>query len=68
MTIQRAFILARSGQYANVSLLKAALNKEGCRSVDLLLSPRAISSHLEAICAATFKARSEQEIVLSRVG
>lgn len=55
MTIQRAFLLARSGRYPNVRLLKAALNEEGYRCVDLLLSPRAISSHLEAICAATFK-------------
>ncbi len=55
MTIQRAFILARSGRYPNVGLVKAALKDEGCRCVDLLLSPRAISSHLEAICAATYK-------------
>lgn len=55
MTIQRAFLLARSGRHPNVSTLKAALKNEGCRCVDLLLSPRAIGSHLEAICAATYK-------------
>ncbi len=55
MTIQRACALARSGRYPNVGILKVALKKEGFRCVDTLLSPRAISSHLEAICAATFK-------------
>lgn len=66
-TIERAFALARSGQVPDLPSLKRRLKSDGCRAVDALLAPRNLSSHLEAICAATFKPRGaiaarEQEI------
>ena len=57
-TIERAFALARTGKYATLPQLYLQLKADGCRAVEPLLSPRAISSHLEAICAASSKARS----------
>jgi hypothetical protein len=56
-TIERAFELARSGQAPDIAALKRQLKSDGCRAVDALLAPRAISGHLEAICAAAFKPR-----------
>jgi hypothetical protein len=55
-TIERAFELARSGDVPDLPALKRRLSQEGCRAIDALLAPRAISGHLGAICAATFKA------------
>jgi hypothetical protein len=54
-TLERAYVLARSGQCADVEGLKDRLKSEGCRAVDALLAPRSIHQHLAAICAATFK-------------
>ena len=54
-TVERAYVLARSGQFSNVDTLKARLKADGCRAVDALLSARSIRGHLEAICGATFK-------------
>jgi hypothetical protein len=54
-TVQRAYALARSGQFRDVDVLKDRLKAEGCRAVDALLAARSIRKHLEAICAATFK-------------
>ncbi|HZC17754.1 MAG TPA: hypothetical protein VE309_13430 [Caulobacteraceae bacterium] len=54
-TLERAYALARSGQYSNVDTLKDRLKADGCRAVDALLAARSIRGHLEAICAATFK-------------
>jgi hypothetical protein len=51
-TIERAYQLARSGQFTQVSALKQQLKADGCRAVDALLAPRSIARHLEAICAA----------------
>jgi hypothetical protein len=59
-TIERAYELARSGNIPNLVRLKERLKADGCRAVDALLAPRAVRGHLEAICAATFKA-SEPE-------
>ncbi len=58
-TIERAYALARSGQVADFAKLKQHLVADGCRAVDALLAPRAIRSHLEAICAATFRATAD---------
>jgi hypothetical protein len=55
-TIERAFELARSGEVADLAGLKRRLKSDGCRAVDAMLGPRMLSGHLEAICAATFKA------------
>jgi hypothetical protein len=55
-TIERAYALARSGRYANLGAIKQQLNDEGRRAVDALLAPRSVKGHLEAICAATYKA------------
>jgi hypothetical protein len=54
-TIERAFELARSGQVPDFPALKLRLKADGCRAVDALLAPRAISGYLEAICAAAFR-------------
>ncbi|MCI3132480.1 hypothetical protein [Phenylobacterium aquaticum] len=54
-TVERAYALARSGQYRDLKSLKDRLKADGCRAVDALLAPRSISGHLSAICAATFK-------------
>jgi len=52
-TIERAYALARSGRFPTVAQLQRQLREDGCRAVDALLAPRAIRSHLEAICAAS---------------
>jgi hypothetical protein len=54
-TLERAYVLARSGQYPDIDRLKDRLKGDGCRAVDALLAPRSIHQHLAAICAATFK-------------
>jgi hypothetical protein len=54
-TIERAYALARSGRYPNLTRLKQQLSEEGCRAIDALLSPRSVRGHLEAICAAAYK-------------
>jgi hypothetical protein len=60
-TVERAYVLARSGQFGDLNTLKARLKSDGCRAVDALLAARSIRGHLEAICAATFKpAEGEQ--------
>ena len=55
-TIERAYALARSGGVADFAMLKSRLKADGCRAVDALLATRSIRGHLEAICAASFKA------------
>lgn len=55
-TIERAYQLARAGKAADLAALKRKLKADGCRAVDTLLAPRGIRGHLEAICAANFKA------------
>jgi hypothetical protein len=60
-TLERAYALARSGQFSNVGALKDRLKADGCRAVDALLAARSIRGHLEAICAATFKPPVETE-------
>ncbi|MDP1735927.1 MAG: hypothetical protein Q8L23_00650 [Caulobacter sp.] len=58
-TVQRAYTLARSGQYKDVELIKDRLKADGCRAVDALLAARSIRKHLEAICAATFNSQQQ---------
>ena len=53
-TVERAYALARSGQYQDFAQLKRRLDAEGCRAVDILLAGRSIRGHLDAICAAAF--------------
>jgi hypothetical protein len=60
MTLERAYALARSGQCPNVNQLKDRLKAEGFRAVDSILAARSIRGHLEAICAATFKATASE--------
>ena len=55
-TLERAYTLARSGEFRDMSGLKDRLKADGCRAVDALLAPRSIRDHLAAICAATSKA------------
>ncbi len=58
-TVQRAYTLARSGQFKDVDLIKDRLKADGCRAVDALLAARSIRKHLEAICTATFNAQQQ---------
>lgn len=58
-TVERAYALARSGQFQNLTQLKLRLNEEGCRAVDAILAPRSIRGHLDAICAAAFKPKAD---------
>lgn len=64
-TVERAYVLARSGKFRSLPQLKERLKADGCRAVDALLAARSIRGHLEAICAASFKpaepAHSESE-------
>ena len=60
-TVERAYVLARSGQYSNIDALKDRLKADGCRAVDALLAARSIRGHLEAICGATFKPAQTSE-------
>ena len=55
-TVERAYALARSGQFASIAQLKTRLKEEGCRAVDALLASRSLQGHLSAICAATHQA------------
>jgi len=55
-TLERAYLLARSGECGDFVVLKDRLKADGCRAVDALLAPRSIRDHLAAICAATSKA------------
>lgn len=59
-TVERAYTLARSGKFRDVAGIKTQLKAEGFRAVDALLAARSIRSHLEAICAATYKAPLEE--------
>lgn len=52
-TLERAYALARSGQYGDLDKLKQRLKADGCRAVDVLLAGRSVRGHLSAICAAT---------------
>jgi hypothetical protein len=54
-TVERAYHLARTGQYSTVTQIKDRLKADGYRAVDALLAGRQIQDHLRAICAATFK-------------
>lgn len=54
-TVERAYALARSGQFRDFNKLKDQLKADGCRAVDALLAARSIRGHLEAICAAAYK-------------
>lgn len=52
-TIERAYALARTGEYATVVQVQKQLRVDGHRAVDALLAPRSIRGHLDAICAAS---------------
>lgn len=51
-TIERAFALARSGEYATVSDIRARLKAERCDQVEAHLSGPSISRQLRALCEA----------------
>jgi type II secretory pathway component PulL len=57
-TIESAYELARSGRVSDFAALKAQLKADGCRAVEALLAPRGVQAHLQAICAASFRAHS----------
>lgn len=58
--VERAYELARSGEFAQLSEIKERLKAEGCRAVDAQLAGRAIQGHLRAICSATYKRPQDQ--------
>ncbi len=58
-TVERAYALARSGQFRNFAELRVRLDAEGCRAIDTLLAGRSIRGHLDAICAAAFNIAPE---------
>ena len=60
-TVQRAYALARTGQFTDLAAVKVRLKADGCRAVDTLLASASIRRHLEAICAATSKASAQSE-------
>jgi hypothetical protein len=53
-TIERAYLMARSGAVPDLASLTLRLKSDGCRAVDALLAPRGLRSHLQAICVAAF--------------
>lgn len=60
-TVERAYALARTGEFAGLPELKARLVREGCRAVEPLLAGRSLQGHLRAICQATYKKPGEEE-------
>lgn len=55
-TLERAFILARSGECASVGEIRMRLKKERCDAVEAHLSGPSISRQLRALCDAARKA------------
>lgn len=49
-TLERAFALARSGEYASVGEIRARLRRERCDSVDGHLSGPSITKQLRLLC------------------
>jgi hypothetical protein len=49
-TLERAFTLARTGTFANVGDLRAALKREGFDQVEAHLAGPSISRQLRALC------------------
>jgi hypothetical protein len=51
-TIERAYLIARSGEAPDLASLTLRLKADGCRAVDALLGQRSIRGRLQAICVA----------------
>lgn len=54
-TLERAFELARSGDYTSVGEIRLRLKKERCDSVEAHLSGPSISKQLRMLCDAARK-------------
>ena len=52
-TLERAFELARSGDYATVGAIKAQLKAERCHDVEGQLFGRSVQTTLRTLCAAS---------------
>jgi len=52
-TLERAFILARSGTYGSVDAIRQQLKKERFDQVEAHLAGHSINRELRAICRAT---------------
>jgi len=51
-TLERAFVLARSGTCAGVNDIRVALKREGFDQVEAHLAGHAIAKQLRALCEA----------------
>jgi hypothetical protein len=58
-TLERAFALAESGEYASVPELRIRLRSEGYDQVDAHLAGRSISRQLRALCDAARATRPD---------
>ena len=62
-TLERAFILARSGDYSSVHEIRLRLKGEGFANVEGHLSGRSITKQLRALCVEARSARVEASSV-----
>jgi hypothetical protein len=61
-TLERAFMLARSGDYATVNDIRARLKAERHDQVEAHLAGPAIKRQLAALCAESRRAESDSEL------
>jgi hypothetical protein len=57
-TLERAFELARTGEYAGVNEIRAQLKREQHESVDAHLAGPSLSRQLKALCEAAQQGRA----------
>ena len=60
-TLERAFQLARSGEYASTAEIRTQLKRERCEAVDAHLQGPSINRQLRLLCDAARKAREPAE-------
>jgi hypothetical protein len=62
-TVERAYELARSGEYGGVSEIKARLRAEGLRDVEGQLYGRSIGTDLRRLCTEAQASRAATQDV-----
>ena len=60
--LERAFILARSGEYSSVHEIRLRLKSEGFSNVEAHLSGRSISRQLRGLCQESRGARLDNSV------
>jgi|KBSSwiStaDraftv2_1062776.scaffolds.fasta_scaffold19759_2 hypothetical protein len=60
-TLERAFELANSGHYGNISEIRHQLNSEGYHDATTQLYGRSLASQLRKICLAAKAARAADQ-------